>query len=294
MAIYIGDKLLKADPKGSKLERDYHEGLQKVGELFNKFRKKDGSISYIQIVRSKEGKVVSLNGKTKKRLPPIALPVELPYYDDEIGATMIRYSETPPTKNSNGGLSWGTKFIRFDETMSMSEKEKDKAWFYVILSRLTEKGVYKMVDRQAKYAGTFEDLMAQKKATDVLLSGDEELVRFIGVKLVSSSYELLDYKEVATKLNNWLDQDQNVKLKRCRQICELEEAYKRAEMRGKQKMASIEYDGEEVDMLVAPEGTARPALIRQAKELGIKITVPPQSADVLYSLVTHVKSKVQV
>lgn len=287
--------MLVAKPKSeNSIERDYAEGMEKIKMLFDKFRRKGSKDSFIQIVRADAERVTSINGKRTKRVPPIALPVILPYYSEDIGAVTVRYSSSPPTKDSGGRLVYGTKYIPFEETLSISEKDKDLAWFLIIASKLTERGVYKMVDREATYEGSFEELLIKKEANDLLLGKDEQLVRYIGMGIpeIGSTVEIMTYFEVVSRVSQWLEAENKKPIERYKQVVELANKYRKEATASKQRMSSIEFDGEEVEIQPAPDGVTRNSLVAEAKGLGIKITMPPQSNDVLYSLIQHVKAKV--
>ena len=189
MAIYLNERILKADPKGTKLEREYAQGLVEVQKLFDKFRKKGQTESHLQLARkiSEKDKVYSMTSHKQKRLPTIALPVEVPYYDDEMGATLLRYSSTPPTANANGGVSWATKYIEFREYLGITEKQKDFAWFLLFASNLIKKGVYQLVDVEATYEGTFNDIIVKKDVMDKLKGFDEKFSPEYIIKQLSHS-----------------------------------------------------------------------------------------------------------
>lgn len=294
MAIYINDRILQ--PKTGKdatiIEREYAEGVEKVNQLFEKFRKKNGEAAYIQISRNVKDsdKVVSINGKKTKKFPPVALPVEIPYYTEDMGSFTIRYStsnpRSVPTGDGSSRIVWNTKYIEFNESMNLTEREKDLAWFLLFASSLVRKGVYQLVDVQAKYEGTFEEIVTKKDATDAIISGDEELARHIARKFINESYIKLDYKELAVKIIQWCDQTNN-----WQKVGEEVKAYNSEKVLDKAKVSVIEFDGEEVVIQKCPPSVSRQQLMLEAKELGIKVTVPPQSNDVLFSLVAHVKAK---
>ena len=290
MAIYLNDRILKANPKGDRLEREYAEGLNKVTDLFDRFRRKGEKESDILIGRklADKDRVYSMNTHKQKRLPTVALPVEVPYYDEEMGATLIRYSSTPPTLNTNGGLSWSTKYIEFREFMSITEKQKDLAWFMLFASNLVRKGVYQLVDTQAKYEGTFNEIMLQKTVTDSIIADpiNEELVRHIAQSFISESMGRLDAVEMAVKTINWV-RDNN----KWEQVLTAIKKFKSSNVLGKEKISEIEWEGEPVEMKECPVEIKFFTLKAEAQSLGIRITSPPQTKNVLYSLIQHVKEK---
>jgi len=287
MAIYLNDRVLKADPKGSKIEREYAQGLVEVGKLFDKFRRKGEKESYLQIARklAEKDKVFSVTSHKQKRLPTIALPVEIPYYDDEMGATALRYSVTPPMANSGGGVSYATKYIEFREYLSITEKQKDLAWFLLFASSLVKRGVYQLVDVQATYEGSYNDIMVKKDVMDAL-TADEELARYVAQKFIDESLVRMEGKELIVTVVRWVDDNNKWKL-----VLDEIKGKKSEEIIGNEKISALEYDGEEVLLQECPINIKLFTLKTQAKELNIPLTYPPQSKNVLYSLIEHVKAK---
>jgi hypothetical protein len=287
MAIYLNDRVLKADPKGSKIEREYAQGLAEVGKLFDKFRRKGEKESYLQIARkvADKDRIFSMTSNKQKRLPTIALPVEIPFYDDEMGATALRYSVTPPMANSGGGVSYATKYIEFREYLSITEKQKDLAWFLLFASSLVKRGVYQLVDVQATYEGSYDDIMIKKDVMDAL-TADVELARYVAQKFIDESMVRLEGKELIVKVVNWIGEknqwkEVNAELK----------GKKSVEITEKEKVSAIDYDGVEVQLMECPESIKMFTLKAEAKALNIPVTFPPQSKNVLYSLIEHVKAK---
>jgi hypothetical protein len=289
MAIYWNDKVLKpSDEKtATALEREYSAGLKKVDALFDKFRVKDSKTSYIQITRKVDEKqrVYSLNNHKPKKLPTIALPIEVPFYDEDMGATIIRYSTTPPQRNPNGSLQWATKYLELRENMTIDEKKKDLAWFMLFASNLVKKGVYQMVDKQAKYEGSFDEILAKKNVIDAIMES-EDVARHIAARFISESFSKVDYKELVVRVNSWCEEN-NKWVK----ILEEIRKYNSANVLTKERVSTIEYDGEEVTLMECPADMANATLREEARKLNIKLTSPPQTKNVLYSLIQHVKGK---
>lgn len=288
MAIYLNDKILKADPKGNKLEREYAAGLERVSELFEKFRIKDSKSSYIQIARNVKDneRVFSMTSHKEKRLPTIALPVEVPYYDDEMGATLVRYSTTPPQKTPAGNLTWSTKYLEFREMMTITDKQKDLAWFLLFASNLIKKGVYKLVDIQAKYEGTFNEIITKKEVMDYLTSGEDELIRHIARKFINESISRLDTLELIVKVNNWIEEN-----KKWEDVLTEIKKYNSSNILKNENLSSIEWEGETVNLMICPSNIKPTELKEEATSLGIKLSFPAQSKNVLYSLIQHVKTR---
>ncbi len=288
MAIYLNDRVLKADPKGSKIEREYAQGLVEVQKLFDKFRRKGEKTSNIQIARkiAEKDKIYSMTSRKQKRLPTIALPVEVPYYDDEMGATLLRYSSTPPTMNPSGGITWATKYIEFREYMGITENQKDFAWFMLFASNLIKKGVYQLVDVEATYEGTFNDIMVKKDVMDALTSGDDDLVRQIAQKFIDESMVRLEGKELAVKVAKWIEERNQWK-----QVHAEIKSKKSEKLIEGEKISVLQYEGEEVLLQECPVEIKQFQLKAEAQALGIKLTTPIQTKNVLYSLIEHVKAK---
>lgn len=286
MAIYINDKVLKANPQGTKIEREYDEGIKKVTALFERFRNKNSKTAYIQITRKEEQKILSINTKKVKRLPTIALPVEIPYYDDEIGATTIRYATSNPIKNQHGNFTWATKYIEFQETLTITDKQKDLAWFLIFASNLIKKGIYQLVDSQAKYEGSYNEILQKHNVIQELNNGDDELVRHIARMFINENVAEIDRKEVIVKLHLIFDTR-----KIWGDVLGEIKKYKSPAVLNKENISGLKYNGEDVIMEECPEFIKMAQLRADANLLGIKLTTPPQTKDVLYSLIQHVKSK---
>ena len=198
----------------------------------------------------------------------------------------MRYSSTPPTANANGGVSWATKYIEFREYLGITEKQKDFAWFLLFASNLIKKGVYQLVDVEATYEGTFNDIIVKKDVMDVLTSGNEDIVRHIAQKFIDESMGRLEGKELAVKVAQWIEQknkwkDVHAELK----------SKKSVELTDKEMVSAIEYEGEEVMLQECPTEIKQFQLKAEAQALGIRLTVPPQTKNVLYSLIQHAKAK---
>jgi hypothetical protein len=289
MAIYLNDKILRANTDGSKLEREYKEGLEKVDKFFNRFRMEGSSTSYIQIRRNAKNRKRSMTTKKLKKLPTIALPVVVNYYDDELGATTIRYATEPPQRNANGGVNWGTKYVQFNEVMSITENQKDLAWFLLFASNLIKKGVYQIVDTKAEYEGTFSEIILKKNVVDALTSKDNELIVHLAKKFISENVAKIDPVELAVRLHDFCEKN-----KKWEDVYKEIKTFNSANVLEKEAVSEIEYDGEPVSMSKCPVEIKAADLREQAKELGIKMTTPPQTKDVLYSLIQHIKEKQEI
>jgi hypothetical protein len=286
MAIYINDKVLKANPTGTKIEQEYYEGLKKVSALFERFRNKNSKTSYIQVTRKEEQKILSINTKKVKRLPTIALPVEIPYYDDEIGATTIRYATSNPIKNQHGNFTWATKYIDFQETLTITDKQKDLAWFLLFASNLIKKGIYQLVDSKAKYEGTYNEIIQKNNVIQALDKGDEELVRHIARMFINDDLGDVDKVAIIVKLNTLFDA-RNI----WGNVWDEIKKYKAPSILKKENISGLKYNGDDVQILECPEFMKMTELRADALSLGIKLTTPPQTKDVLYSIIQHVRSK---
>lgn len=287
MAIYLDDKILKADPKGQKLEREYAAGLSQVEELFNRFRIKGNKNSYIQITRDFVGdRQFSMTTNKVKKLSPMALPVEVPWYDDEIGATLIRYSPNPPTRNSEGKLTWTMKYLEFNETLTITDRQKDLAWFLLFASNLVRNGVYKMVDNQSEYEGTLQEIIIKKNVVDAITGVDEELIRTIARKFMVEYTDNVELTELSVRLHNTLERGK-------KWVEAFDEVKKlgNAKVLKKENISAVEFNGKPVNMLHCPEEVKYPELKSRALDCEIKLTVPPQTKDMLWSLINHIESE---
>lgn len=287
MAIYINnsDMPLKAKADGTAFEKKYYKESKEIQNLFDRFRAKDGN-SIIQISRPepKGGRQKSRTTNRMKKLPPIALPSVVPFYDEEIGSTTIRYSEYPPQREADNKLSWETRHVLLGESRTISEKDKDLAWFLLYACNLIQKGIYNLVDNERKYEGSFNDILVQKDVMNALDEKDEELVRYIAQKHVTENVMNTPVKTLIVDTYNWCEAN-----KKWGEVWKDIEQFKSKRVLEKQGVSELEYDGQPVIMMSCPIELKRDVLIEQAKELGITITVPPQNKNVLYSLIKHVE-----
>jgi len=71
-------------------------------------------------------------------------------------------------------------------------------------------------------------------------------------------------------------------------------AFNSANLKKNESLSEIEWEGEPVTMVACPPDIKNDVLKNSARDLGIGLTVPPQSKNVLYSLIQHVKAKKEV
>lgn len=285
MAIYINnsDTPLKAKADGTAFEKKYYKESKEIQNLFDRFRAKDGN-SIIQISRPEGQRIVSRTTKRIKKLPPVALPSVVPFYDEEIGSTTIRYSEYPPQREADNKLSWETRHILLGESRTIAEKDKDLAWFLLYACNLVGKGIYQLVDNERKYEGSFSDILVKKDVINALDVKDEELVQHIAQKFVNENVMNTSAKQLIVDTYNWCEAN-----KKWGEVWKEIESFNSKRVLGKQKVSEIEYDGQTITMLSCPVEIKGDVLKTQAKELGIPLTVPPQTKNVLYSLIKHVE-----
>lgn len=176
MAIYFNERLLEPKPNGTALERRYARERDEVKELFDKFRKpgvKDSSILF-----GRSWKKVWNNKKTSyKPAPPIAIPMNVHIYDDELGSVEIRYSKRPPIRSGNK-IVWpsDSESLVFEQK-SVSEQRLDFAWFLLKASNYVEQGIIKLIDKEAEYAGTFSSIKRQLEASKMIFDDNATLDR---------------------------------------------------------------------------------------------------------------------
>lgn len=287
MAIYLNnsDTPVKAKPDGNAFEKKYDRELKEIKNLFDRFRAKDGN-SIIQFSRPQnEGdKIKSLTTKRVKQVPPIALPVSVPFYDEEIGSTLIRYSKLPPRREADNKLVWETRHIKLDETMTVEEKDKDLAWFLLYACDLMGKGIYQLVDNERVYEGSFSDILVKKDVLNALDIKDEELLQYIAQKFVVENVMNTTPKQLLVDTFNWCESN-----KKWGEVWKEIESFNSKRVLDKAGVSEVEWDGEPVTMIACPAEIKADVLKVQAKELGIPLTVPPQTKNVLYSLIKHVE-----
>ena len=214
----------------------------------------------------------------------MALPVTIPYYDDELGATVIRYATSPPEKTDSGKTSWSTKYIEFRGNIVITDKQKDLAWFLLFASNLVEKGVYQLVDIQAKYEGTFNDIVTKKNVLDFITGKNEDVIRNVAIKFISESYSRFELQELASRVNEWLEET-----KQWSAVWDFIRKSTSEKILQGESISALEWEGEEVFMMKCPPDVKHADLKGEAQSLGIKITAPPQTKDVLYSLIQHIR-----
>lgn len=171
MAIYFNDKLLEPKVNGTALEKRYYHEREEVKGIFDKFRKpgqKDAAILF-----GREWKKTWNSKKTSyKPIPPIMLPSNVHIYDNEMGSVEIRYSRRPPIRSGSRVVWTSDKDLMFNEIKSVSEQRLDFAWFLLKASDYVEKGIIKLIDKQAEYAGTFDSIKKQLEASKTIFDDD--------------------------------------------------------------------------------------------------------------------------
>jgi hypothetical protein len=146
-----------------------------------------------------------------------------------------------------------------------------------------------MVDIKAKYEGSFSEIMIKKQVIDELTSGNNELIRYLTIKYLSESMVEIEPVELVVKLNNLFEGN-----KRWEEVLSEIKKFNSSKILKKESISELEWEGETVQMMQCPDDVKNSDLKAEAVSLGIRLTAPPQTKNVLYSLIQHIKSKQEV
>ena len=173
MAIYFNDLILEPKEDGTSLQKRYHAELKNVKSLFAKFRrgKAEGVLTFGREYR----KVYNTKKTSFKPAPPIAIPMNVNLYDDQLGSVEIRYSKRPPIRNGKS-LTWprDQESLIF-ENLTISEQRLDLAWFILYASDFVKRGVIKLIDKEVEYEGTVDKMKKQLEVSSIIFSDDTTL-----------------------------------------------------------------------------------------------------------------------
>ena len=201
MAIYFDGKILEPKQSGSKLEQRYYKEREEVKQLLAKFKNTDGRSA---LLFSRDfRKIWDTKKRTYKPAPPIAIPMNINLQDEDLGTVEIRYASRTPTKTKNG-IMWnheGVSIIR--EGMAITDKQLDLAWFILKASSVVEKGIVKIVDKQAEYEGSFKDMERQADVVSAIFDKNltlETILEIAALIPTESPVSGHSREEVATKL----------------------------------------------------------------------------------------------
>lgn len=293
MAIYFDGKILEPKESGTSLERKYFEELKDVKNLFARFKKPGQKESVILFSRDFK-KIYNRTKTSYKPAPPIAIPMNVSVYDPSLGSIEIRYSKRPPVKAGNN-LIWSRDgdSLMF-ETMSLTDKQLDLAWFLLKASDYVEKGIIKLVDKDLEFEGTFDSIKRQADAASLLFNDNVTLENLeVIASILFPKGEIGGYdsaKELATKIWNMVTIGENNK--RAYNYDALIKAATKAGRASKkedraQEVITVSLSEDEeltVPLLICPPKTKNETLFEKAESLGIP-TDAGLSRDVLYSLI---------
>jgi hypothetical protein len=182
MANYFNGKILEPKKDGNALESMYYTGLREVEELFNRFRKPKEKEAYL--IFSRDFKKVYNDKKTSyKPCPPMAISLRANIYDNQMGSVQVRFSDAPPEVGDNNKLVWPSTKNKsiIGETLAVSEKEKDYAWFLLKAARVIDKGMLKLVDEKAEYEGKFSSIQKQMAASRAIFDTDATMDSILAI-----------------------------------------------------------------------------------------------------------------
>ncbi len=300
MAIYFDGKILEPKENGSSLEQKYFNELKDVKDLFGKFRKPGQKESVLLFSRDFK-KTYNRSKTSYKPAPPIAIPMNVSVYDPQMGSIEIRYSKRPPVKAGNN-LIWSRDgdSLMF-ETMSITDKQLDLAWFLLKASDYVEKGILKLVDKELEFEGKYESILKQTEVASAIFNhdanGDPSLERLeLIASILFPNNEIGHYdsaKELATKIWNLIVIGEANK-KSYNYNSALKAAEKAKKTLAKEKPVAAENitvtlpDGEDVTfpLLVCPPKTKNETLFERAESVGLPGDMG-LSRDVLYSLIKY-------
>ena len=294
MAIYFDGKILEPKKDGTKLEQRYFKEREEVKELLSKFKDPDGKSSTLLFSRDFE-KIWDTKKKTYKPAPPIAIPMNVNLQDEDLGTVEIRYASRTPTKTKNG-IMWNHESGSIiHEGMAITDKQLDLAWFILKASNVVEKGIVKIVDRQAEYEGSFKDMARQAEVVNAIFDKTLTLQTILEIAaLVPTEVPIsgTSKEEVATKL--WTVVQAGEQGKKAynfdsvlKAIAKVKKANGKAANEGQETVEVSLTNGEVLNVarLKCPPTYTMEAMFKKATELNFP--TEGLDKDLLYSVIKH-------
>lgn len=297
MAIYFNEKILEPKANGTSLEKRYYSELQEVKNLFNKFRK--GKSKPVLLFSREYRKVWNRAKTSHKPAPPIAIPMNVNIYDNELGSVEIRYSRRPPVRSGKNVVWQHDQDSLVFETLSLDETRMDLAWFLLYASNFVKNGIVKLIDKEVEYEGTVDKMKEQMKAAAVIF---DESVSYERLKAISDfmfpgKIELNTDKqsELAAKLWSIIQVNENNKKPGgYKDLVNAGDAVGEILTVTKESSENITVelkDGRtfEVESLFCPPKISNEKLAEKAKEYSLEDSGLPRNQ--LYSLLKHLEAE---
>lgn len=294
MAIYFDGKILEPKANGSKLEQRYYKERGEVKELLDKFKDPDGKSSALLFSRDFK-KIWNTKGTTYKPAPPIAIPMNINIQDEDLGTVEIRYASRTPTKTKNGVMWNHENRSIIHEGMAITDKQIDLAWFILKASNVVEKGILKIVDKQAEYEGSFKDMARQASVVNAIFDKNltlEAILEIAALVPTESPISGSTREEVAMKL--WTVVENGEKKKQpynfdsvLKAIAKVKKSNGKAALDGQETASVTLSDGEELEVarLKCPTTYSMEQMFKKAAELNFP--TEGLDRDLLYSVIKH-------
>lgn len=294
MAIYLSDgKMIEPKKDGSRLEKRLFEEFEEVRTILGKFKEPDGSST---MILSRDFNKIWDTTKTRyKPAPSMAIPQNIGMYDPDLGTIEVRYASTPPTRTKNG-ISWGreSKFI-IREGISVNDKQIDLAWFILKASKVVENGILKVVDKQAEYEGSFEDMARQADVVKAIFDKNltlEAILEIAALVPTESPIGGASREEVAMKL--WTVVQSGEKTKKAynfnsvlKAIAKVKKVNGKASTEGQETVEVNLVNGEVLDVkrIPCPINMTMEKLLVKSTELNFP--TEGLDKDLIYSVIKH-------
>jgi len=284
MAIYIDGIQLQPKKDGTSLERKYFQEREEIKILFDKFRK--GLEPVTLIFKREFTKKWNQNKTSHRGVPPLAMPLVSPYYDDQLGAMQVRYSTSPPRKEG-GRLFWLKGVEIIDETFAINENSMDLAWFMLKASTFFQNGVLKLVDLGVEIEAKWDSLVIQTDVAKVLLSNDLEEGRLAKIfALFQDAKYTYDVKDSvsANAMKLWQIAMSDVQAGEGKTITELRTAINKTTPKEDQNKDVVEVEGKEYPVQQTPDGWKKDTILKEAERYAIELPKRVMSNDALYTI----------
>ena len=303
MGIYIGEKLLRPKKTGNTLEKRYYEEREELKDFFEKFKIEGGPVPFIVLSRE-YAKRWNRKKTTWKPAPPMSLPMTTSIYDEEVGSISVRYSSNAPQKVDNR-IIWqrNKETDLFFDTMSISIKQLDLAWFLLRATNYLEKNMFKIVDTRAEFSSKFNEAVVQKDVSSMIFADyvTEEMLAKVAHDFMEMSeidYNAISGKEeLAIKLwSKAVIEDKKTKKNSFVKLLKICRKYKLdvkpvKELKKPQVILVKDKDDKEIEipLLDTPVGINRASLFEEASKFGINNAKKLKNG-VIYTLIEHQKS----
>ena len=303
MGIYVGEKLLEPKKNGTSIERMYYDQREELKDFFEKF-KIEGEKTPVIILQRDYPKRYNRKKTSWKPAPPASFPMVTNIYDESMGSIQVRYSEAPPARGENNRLNWPRNKAAslFFDTLAISPKQLDLAWFMLRATPYLERGLFRIVDTRSEFSSKFAVAVTQKDVANLLFDEATTLEQLSKVAYEFFKDGEIDYNSITGKeelaIKLWSKAaiehpvtkktEMGTLLDLCKKHKLDKQKKKETQSLGKVSVTDDEGNPTEVDILSCPDGFDRGVYIEKAKKLNVA-TPSKLKNEVLYTVVEYYK-----